>query len=166
MTLLPSDPLIAIGTSQCISSYRYVGPDACPAIYLASERDRAIQDLMTLRDRMASLGTRIFSATHATLGSSTLIPVSAQHKMASETSGLSRKRPRDHPRSPASTLPNKVGRSATSSTKPSQVRDPKDNRNPKNSRSPKGCRDPRLLAILEDLWLPVKWINRNVVVQF
>uniref|UniRef100_A0AAV1VCE8 Uncharacterized protein n=1 Tax=Peronospora matthiolae TaxID=2874970 RepID=A0AAV1VCE8_9STRA len=126
---------------------------------VASERDCAIQDHTTLRDRMASLVSGDTSATPTRVESSTHTLVHSTPQSMSNVSGSSRKRSRDP--LPSSTLPpfKKVTRSAASKAKPSPVCDLKVARSaadiakpppvcdhkppsaPKGTRDPKGRRD-------------------------
>uniref|UniRef100_A0AAV1U6X4 Uncharacterized protein n=1 Tax=Peronospora matthiolae TaxID=2874970 RepID=A0AAV1U6X4_9STRA len=125
----------------------------------AFERDRAIRDHTTLRDRMALLVSGDTSATPTKVGSSTHTPVPAPPQPMSNGLGLCRKRFCDP--LPSSTLPpfwkvtrpaaskvkpsllcvSKVARSAAAKAKPSRVRDPKPPSAPPSA--PKGVCDPK-----------------------
>ena len=92
---------------------------------LASERDRAMHDHTTLRDRMASLVTGNSSA--ASSKGESLAPASfpAAPRPVSDVSRSDRKRSRDSRSSSALPILKRVVRSDASIVKPSSVHDPK-----------------------------------------
>uniref|UniRef100_A0AAV1SY56 Uncharacterized protein n=1 Tax=Peronospora matthiolae TaxID=2874970 RepID=A0AAV1SY56_9STRA len=111
---------------------------------VASERDRAIQDHTTFRDRKATMVSGVNSATPTKVGLSTHTPVPANPQPMSNFSGSSRKGSCDS--LPSSTMPTskKVTRSAASKAKPSPVCDPNVARFAASKAKPSSVRDPKV----------------------
>ncbi|CAI5723672.1 unnamed protein product [Peronospora destructor] len=105
---------------------------------LAFERDRVIQDHITLQDRMALLVTGEHLTSHAKSGSTARKPKPTKEQATPEPSGPSRKRPRDPVPSSALPVSKQAARSAASNTGPLHTRDPKVSRDLKESRDLKG----------------------------